>query len=171
MDKRQKLILGALAVVVAFAASEHIPGLLDGGGQSAADLQRASRDAEAVAQSLRSALGDAEIGRDVDRMMTLVAREWASNPIYVWPPSVETAADTVESDPGSDMEFTVVYGGFIQLAGQRFAILNNVEYAVGELIEGVALRVRDIQPRHVVLESSVDGEQYTILYDDIVFFE
>lgn len=81
MDKRQQIILGALAIVVVFAASEHLPGVLSGGAFGGAQVhaQVASREAETVAQSLRTTLGDAELGRDVDRMVTLVAREWSGD--------------------------------------------------------------------------------------------
>lgn len=171
MDKRQKLIIVALGIVVAFAAYEHLPGLAGGGaGSDVTRVPEAARDAKAAINAVHTVLVDAEIDGDMSRMLTSVARDWSGNPFYVWPVT-DAVGEPEEAVVARELDVDIIYAGFMEIAGRRFAVLNNTDYATGDLLEGADLRLREIHPQYVVLESTVDGEQYTVEYQDFVFFQ
>ena len=51
------------------------------------------------------------------------------------------------------LEKKILYTGFLQMGDKRLAILNGIEYEIGDRLESGDLIVRDIYPDHVVIGS------------------
>jgi flagellar basal body-associated protein FliL len=51
------------------------------------------------------------------------------------------------------LENKILYTGFLQMGDKRLAILNGIEYEIGDRLESGDLIVRDIHPDHVAIGS------------------
>lgn len=56
----------------------------------------------------------------------------------------------------------VAYTGFLQMGDKRLAIINGVEYEVGDILEPEGLVVRTINPNHVVI-AAPDKRNKTVI--------
>lgn len=79
--------------------------------------------------------------------------EWKQDPLMQIQPKM-SEEDETEREPlvlGSK----ILYTGFLQMGDKRLAIINGLEYEVGDKLEPGGLIVRNIHPNHIVIGSSV----------------
>lgn len=87
--------------------------------------------------------------------------EWRQDPLLqIQPkPSKEEAAERQPLVLNSKLMYT----GFLQMGNKRLAIINDLEYEVGDRLEPGGLILRNIHPNHVVIGSSVQKNKKVIL--------
>ena len=76
---------------------------------------------------------------------------WNKNPFYVSENSLSAkrAAKSIDQDPSKKVR--LVYTGYIEVAENRLAIINDLEYATGEPLNQPGYYVKLITPKRVVL--------------------
>ena len=77
--------------------------------------------------------------------------EWKQDPLLQIEP--EMSQEEIEKRQPLVLKSKILYTGFLQMGGKRLAILNGVEYEVGDRLEPDGLILRDIHPNHVVIGS------------------
>ena len=77
--------------------------------------------------------------------------EWKQDPLLQIEP--EMSQEEREKRQPLVLKSKILYTGFLQMGGKRLAILNGVEYEVGDRLEPDGLILRDIHPNHVVIGS------------------
>ncbi|MFO7761818.1 MAG: hypothetical protein R6V20_09435 [Desulfobia sp.] len=73
---------------------------------------------------------------------------WQRNPFYA-PPLKEEKESKGKKDNAVDKKF--IYSGFLEGGGKRIAIINGLEYEVGETLGGDKFVLQGILPGHVVI--------------------
>lgn len=146
---RQKALLGVLVLVLAFAAWDYLGGGLQLGGDSVP--ARATTNVSNFVASLTGKLSSAKVDDNGLYKALRVSQKPLDPPFYkseepfFFPNEAEAAfSTTVEG-------VEVSYKGYVQFDDARIAIINGIEYAVGDpfVIEGYV--VDRIAPNFVVL--------------------
>lgn len=147
MQKREKQILGVMAVVLLVGAYMYVsaPGK-PAPGPAATGAGRVMAD---------------EVAKNIDQVrltpqqayrLGLLTDNATGNPFYGGPGGIAMEDDPSLASGGQDF----VYSGYMKVGYKLFAVLNGVEYAVGdELAEG-GHRVQAIDKNFVILERT-DG--------------
>ena len=87
--------------------------------------------------------------------------EWKQDPLMQIQPK-ESKEDEAERQP-LVLETKILYTGFLQMGTRRLAIINGIEYEIGDRLEPGGLIVRNIHPNHVVIGSPVKKNKEVIL--------
>jgi hypothetical protein len=92
--------------------------------------------------------------------------EWASDPFLAKKLSsaVETAGGAVGGEPAN-----FAYSGYLEAGRKRLAIINGMEYQVGEQLEPGGYIVLSIDPERVILEDIGKHGQITLPFTGEIF--
>ena len=77
--------------------------------------------------------------------------EWRQDPLLQIEP--EMSPEEKEARQPLVLKSKILYTGFLQMGHKRLAILNGIEYEVGDRLEPDGLILRGIHPNHVVIGS------------------
>jgi hypothetical protein len=107
---------------------------------------------ESFAEAQRRLLDAARLHHTARWVLDQAATPWAASPFL----------DRVEAmRPLGQPVQAFVYGGYIQVGEQRFAIINGREYRIGESIAPTDFIVEAIEPDRVVLHAESGGRRVT----------
>ncbi|MDF1592145.1 MAG: hypothetical protein P1P89_11565 [Desulfobacterales bacterium] len=150
MAKREKVILVIMSVVVVFglynflfssSGAKKKPAVAVTG---VADTNKFIAD---VANSLKDAF------TETDMYIIRQARsEWSQDPFWHMERQAETRAEViVESRKEAKAEESRVYTGYLEMGAQRLAIINGVEYELGDELGRGGPVIKSIDPKQVVI--------------------
>jgi hypothetical protein len=77
--------------------------------------------------------------------------EWKQDPLVQIEPKISREEEAARQPLVLDSK--ILYTGFLQLGNKRLAILNGLEYEIGDRLEPGGLVLRGIHPNHVVIGS------------------
>jgi type IV pilus assembly protein PilQ len=86
---------------------------------------------------------------------------WKQDPLIQIQPKLSREEE--ENRKPLVLESKIVYTGFLQMGDKRLAIINGIEYEVGDKLQPSGLVVRKIDSNHVVIGSSVKKNKQVIL--------
>jgi len=98
--------------------------------------------------------------RTVERILSSCSRPWPSTIFFPrsWDMDKATTGNR-RPDAITDLDpAQYVYSGFMEMNGRKIAIINGIDYQLGEQVDGYLLET--IQPEHVIL--SRDKTRYSI---------
>lgn len=152
MSKREKILLVFVLLAGVAAAIYYLPDLL-GGGQAA--KKRAAREAQVseLEQNARKLPIINEIGRVEQYVLNNLRKEWQRDPF------LELAK--LQEAEAAKTQVGLVYQGFLSAGPKTFAIINGMEYLVGETVVDTRLRITSANEHRVVLTG--DNNVETIL--------
>ncbi len=87
--------------------------------------------------------------------------EWEQDPLVHVKPKMSREEKARRQPLRLDRK--IIYTGFLQMGDKRLAILNGLEYEIGDKLESDDLIVRNIHPNHVVIGSPVHKNKRVIL--------
>ena len=87
--------------------------------------------------------------------------EWKQDPLMQIKPQISKAEK--EARQPLVLDTKLLYTGYLQMGGKRLAIINNLEYEIGDKLEPGGLIVRNIYPNHVVIGSAVKKNKEVVL--------
>jgi hypothetical protein len=87
--------------------------------------------------------------------------EWKQDPLLQIEPKM--SLEEKEARQPLVLESKILYTGFLQMGDKRLAILNGIEYEIGDRLDPDGLIVRDIYPNHVVIGSPKAKSKKVIL--------
>ena len=87
--------------------------------------------------------------------------EWKQDPLLQIEP--EMSQEEKEARQPLVLESKILYTGFLQMGDKRLAILNGLEYEIGDRLDPGGLIVRNIHPNHVVIGSPDVKSKHVIL--------
>ncbi|HYA42620.1 MAG TPA: hypothetical protein VEF34_15050 [Syntrophobacteraceae bacterium] len=156
MTKRETIILAATAAAVVAGAVYFLTGRLPevSTGVALIDFKAlqdfASRTEEAEKKAL---LSEGQV-----RILELASTEWASDPFL----GKKLTAAKPASPKAGETHTALAYTGFV-IAGQaRLAVINGMEYQVGEVVLGSELVVQAISPQNVVVKQLNGPESFSV---------
>ena len=87
--------------------------------------------------------------------------EWKQDPLVRIEPKM--SPEEIEARQPLVLESKILYTGFLQMGDKRLAILNGLEYEIGDRLDPGGLIVRNIAPNHVVIGSPDVNSKEVIL--------
>jgi hypothetical protein len=156
MTKRERIILAVTAIAIVAGTLYFI---VDRGskvapGPARPDLKVLQDFAGLTEEALKkAALTDAQA-----YILEQASVEWVSDPFL----GRKLTAAKLESAKAAEIPALLAYTGFV-IAGQaRLAVINGMEYQVGEVVMGSELVVQAIDPQNVVVKQLGGRESFNI---------
>ncbi len=145
--KREKIILGLMAIVVLYAAFEF---LTSSKKEQGVDMGHKSAELNTFVTDLTVNLGKDTSKNLSDLVFSRAEKEWTQDPFLdskayrLWT-EAKTPAKTVPK-----MEFA--YTGYLEVGRKRMAIINGVEYREGEALDVKGFVLKTISSTRVAIE-------------------
>ncbi len=139
-----------MVLLAAYAAYTYLTPPLDGGEQQ----EQVGQLKDFVKKSSRL-IQKGELSKRQDHSINMAETGWRRNPFQA-PPLEEKEEGKKEIAVGNEL----IYSGFLEGGKSRIAIINGLEYQVGESLQGDEFIVQSISPDHVVL--GVRGKSQTV---------
>ncbi|MDY6972694.1 MAG: hypothetical protein SV775_10245 [Thermodesulfobacteriota bacterium] len=161
MTKREKMILFVMFLAVLygvyalFLSTPSKPALVDAGEES---------------KKLNKLIADVSVSLSKDNLteintqtIAMAEAEWFKDPFAEIEVSVIRGQNgelrAFDADPYRSI---LNYSGYLEVGGERIAIVNGSEYLTGDLMEKDGYIVREIHPSEVVLEIIGEQEKITV---------
>lgn len=150
ISKREKIILAVVAIVLLYAVVDVF--VLGDGAKSPSAMDQETveshlRDTDALVASVSTNFARSGLAEEEVFIIERAGLPWPRDPFFVGMPQ-ERAAEV--SDDVLLTSFT--YTGYVVMGGSQVAIVNGVDYRVGEELEEPGFVLQSVTPRHVVIE-------------------
>jgi len=160
MTNREKAIVGLmlLAVVygvyIVFFAGPNEEAAFKSGGDT--KLEALNSFITKVAEKTKSSLPEEQA-----YALQKAQSDWTQDPLIHIKPKMSREEEAQRQPLKLDRK--IIYTGFLQMGANRLAIINGLEYEIGDRLEPDGLIVRNIHPNHVVIGSPVHKNKKIIL--------
>ncbi|OPL15155.1 MAG: hypothetical protein AVO39_01770 [delta proteobacterium MLS_D] len=161
ISKREKIILAVVGVVLLYGLFDIF--ILQGGTHNPptagpVNVEQQLRETDELVVSATSALNESELATVDVYIIERAERAWPRDPFFVGMPTERI--ETAEGDKALRVTFT--YSGFIEMGAAQMAIINGVDYQVGEDLEIPGYVLRSISPQQVVIEHKELRQRVTV---------
>ncbi len=150
MTTREKIIVALMVLAVGYGVYTVF---LSGPPEEAPVKRGGDKELEAlnlfitkVADKTKNSLSNAQA-----YVLQKAQLEWKQDPLLQIEPQMSQEEKTARQP--LVLESKILYTGFLQMGDKRLAILNGIEYEIGDRLDPGGLIVRDIYPNHVVIGS------------------
>ncbi len=150
ISKREKIILGVVAGAAVVAA--YIQFLAPSGGEGGIDIQKVKQDLTSFVTSTSAAVAQAKPDEQALHALALAARPWKGDPFL----KTDEPIDLGKTEEINFPELS--YTGFVGMDTKRVAVINGVEYEVGDELSSPGFILEEIHPDRVIV--GVKGEQH-----------
>jgi len=162
MGTREKILVALMVLAVLYGAFE----LFLSPPEKRGPEKKSGPDIESVrqmAEEITSRIEQAKLTALQKNTLNLAGQQWEPDPFYVLPEEEAVAAEDSGSKGSSK---SLKYTGYLEVGDTRMAIINGVEYRMGESLEKGGGVVKRITPGHVIIESASTGERFTVPYSE-----
>ncbi len=165
MQKRQIVLLVLMALAMAYGAYELFlrPLVKEPYEASKVEVEEARKLSETMSQSMK----EVRLGEGESYVLEAASSRWSRNPFYAWPAREDNGDDPL---PDEERE-PLFYTGFLEMGGKRLAVINGLEYRVGEDLAGGRFVVQRITSGNVTLQSRKSQLEITIPYEDVILID
>ncbi len=111
---------------------------------------------------------DTRSGTDL-YIITRAAMEWTNEPFMVYHASKSKGPSTIDRKKPKKM-WSFVYSGYLETAHRKLAIINGLEYEVGDAMLPSGYVVRHISPIKVIIEKQGVTRELNLKTDRTPFF-
>ena len=154
LGKREKIILGVVAIVILYAAFDYLAPKKKNHGE---DMARKTTELNTFVTDLTAGLGK-DISKNLGALIfSRAEKEWTQDPFldgraFKLRTEVKAPAeDTRAAAP--KIEF--VYAGYLEVGRKRMAIINGVEYREGEALDIKGFVLKTVSPTRVVIGTPI----------------
>jgi len=156
MTQREKIILGVTAIAIVAGALYLIvdrgPGTAPGAPR--ADLKSLQEFASLTGEELKKA----DLTETQAYILERASAEWAGDPFL----GRALTAAKAEAAKAAEIPAALAYTGFVIAGNSRLAVINGMEYQVGEMVLGSELVLQAIDPQNVVVKQLGGQESFNI---------
>lgn len=164
MSKREKIIVALMLITVVYGAYSFFwAPAMKKAQEGAAGKGNGTLDA------MVAEIADALNGRDPTKsggyVLAQAEADWDADPFLDREIRFDDGLDAPAFDPDA-ASAGFAYSGFLKMGDRDLAVINGMEYAVGEGVEGSEFVVRQITPSRVVLGTLDDRNSFVLLLDE-----
>ncbi|MFO8032546.1 MAG: hypothetical protein R6U22_08385 [Desulfohalobiaceae bacterium] len=159
-----------MVIALAYAAFELIYSLVgDSSTPTQEEAQVEPGKAHELAASTSKALDQAQMQEVQRHVLEAAATQWSPNPFVSRPDSLtEDKGQGQPSDADAEKEQEDLpefnYTGYLEMGQTRMAVINGLEYQVGEKLEQENYVLVNIQPKRVTLKDQESRAEITVPY-------
>lgn len=160
MTTREKIIVGIMCLTIVYGAYEL---LMPKGKKPSTSREKADPSVElnAFVTEVTKKMANTGQGESYRYIVDKAGAEWTKDPflqsvtpLKKSPTAIATAKQAITVRPAPRL----VYTGYLQLGGTKIAIINDMEYAVGEKLNSNGLYVKSISAERVIV-GKIGSEQ------------
>jgi len=165
MTTREKIIVGIMCLTIVYGAYELI---IRGRTRPLPALTTTSAstgDLKSFVAEITGKLANEKVTMEYQHMIRQADADWTKDPFIQSSEPLKKRLSQVGSTPKKPKKSVkprYTYSGFIQLDDTRLAIINGIEYAVGEKLVNKAFYVKTISTNRVVLAKVNSNETIQI---------
>lgn len=165
MGKREKVLIAFMVLAIGYGGFElfYSPGPR---GVETRDLIEV-KAAQELAKSVSDSMKEAGLDQDQKYILEAASSVWSKNPFYSWPVPEDTREEAL---PEEERE-VMIYSGYIEMGRARLAVINGLEYEIGEELAGGRFVVTRITPSNVTVQSRKSQQELTIPYKDVILVD
>jgi hypothetical protein len=164
MKKREKIILAAVGVALLYAIYSLVFAPSQQGIKVATG--KGSAKAQEVSDQLSEELKKESLSDTERYILERVEAEWVSDPFLGQ--KLSSIRETAKGGAGAQAA-DFAYSGYLEVNRKKLAIINGIEYQVGEQLESGGYTVQSIDPDKVVLEDIGKHGQILIPFTGQIF--
>ncbi|MCP4670927.1 MAG: hypothetical protein GY857_06445 [Desulfobacula sp.] len=165
MNKREKIILLLTIAAALYGILDYFVFSSEEKGPKTESEYKSDNNQilKQINSNLTSLLSTAANKKNADHFINMVESEWKKDPFTKLKKPLEKMED---SDITIDNIPVLEYSGFIQINNKIFAVINEMEYTIGEHIKNTAYKIIGITPGEVVLNINKDKQMIIYLKED-----
>jgi len=162
LAKREKIILGVMAIVVIIAAFIYLSPKMKISGS--VDTAQKTAELNTFVAGLTGALKEDTVEKPGTLILARAEKEWTRDPflssrdLIKWN---EAKARKAKED-ASVTKIDFVYSGFFEVRGKKMAIINGIEYKEGEALDVKGYILKSVSPEMVVIENRGIGAKLSV---------
>lgn len=163
MKKREIIIIVVAAVFVIYGLLDFF--VFSGKAKNGVDnkiagqIEKINAFADSAGSELTAVIGKKEFP-DIGYLISKAESEWEHDPFMVY------SADQLRENGSTQETVKLMYTGFIQAGKKILAVINGMEYEIGELLKDAGYKVHSISPSRVVLLTELNKEIILQLEDN-----
>ena len=161
MTIREKIIVGIMCLAIVIGALDLIFRGKTRPGPAPTASGSSTGELKTFVAEITGKLANEKVSMDYQHMIRQAGTDWTKDPFIQSVKPLKKRLSTIGSAPKKPTKSTApryIYSGFMQLGETRLAIINGLEYAVGENLLNKAYYVKTISPNRVVLAKAKGGE-------------
>ena len=165
MSKREKIILAVVLVALLYAAYTFYP-VPSSSQRTNVVAEKELDGVRALSTQLSDELKKDTLTDNERYILERATAEWSTDPFLE--KKLSSALMPTRGAAGAQSnEF--VYSGYLEVNQRRLAVINGMEYVVGEQLESGGYIVKSIDPEKVTLEDIGKGGQMTLPFSAQIF--
>jgi hypothetical protein len=164
VNKREKIIVALMVVVVLVALISFIPSPFSGKADVSSSSQARLTELRELATKISEEVNKEDLTKTEKVILERADTAWSKDPFIG--KSLTAAA---EPGRGQARDASFSYTGFIDTGTKRLAVINGMEYEVGEMLQSGGYVVRVIDPGVVVLEGKEKQGKISVPYSGQIF--
>jgi hypothetical protein len=163
LAKREKIILGVMAIAIIFAAFIYLSPKKKSPGTTENITEKTS-ELNTFTAGLAGTLKEDTIENPGTRILARAEKEWIRDPflssrdLIKW--NEAKARKAKEDAAVTKIDF--VYSGFFEVRGKKMAIINGIEYKEGEALDVKGYMLKSVSPEKVVIENRGIGAKLSV---------
>ena len=157
MNKREILIIVVAVVIGIYGLLDYfvITGkVMNGEGEKlAAEIGKINTFAESAGSNLTAVRAKNNF-QDMDYLISKAESKWDNDPFLIYGPADIELDETILVEEIAELSYT----GFIRAGRKALAVINGMEYTIGEILKDVGYKVFKITSSRVVLLTEANKE-------------
>lgn len=159
LNKRQIIIAALMAVFVLYGAYEYL--IATPARKSAINMKNDSVEINSFVTGLTNELiKDSATGVDF-YIISKAESEWKRNP-FIEKSAYREYSAKEDAAGGKGSGIKIIYSGFVDAGNKKMAVINGLEYSVGEQLELEGYVLKNIIPSKVVLYNKNTGSEVSV---------
>ena len=161
MTKREKIIVGIMCLAVLYGAFDLFVYRKKPRYTPTQQIANPIAELKSFVAEVTKKLVNEKVSAEYSYMISQAGANWTKDPFI---PSVEPLKkrQTIEETPQKEIVAPTrsgfIYTGYLELGSTKLAVINGLEYSVGESLDANGLYVKSISPHHVVI-GKVNGPE------------
>jgi hypothetical protein len=154
MTKREKIIVGIMCLTVLYGAYDLFVYRKKPRPTATQPPANPIAELKSFVTEVTQKLINEKVSSEYSYMISQAGANWTKDPFIA---SVEPLKkqQTIETAPQKEIVPPIrsgfIYTGYLKLGPTRLAVINGLEYSVGESLDANGLYVKSISPHHVVI--------------------
>jgi hypothetical protein len=162
LNKRQIIILCIAAICVVYALYEYL--IASPASKKVITIDKKQEISDLVSGLTNDVIKDAEAGMDA-YIIARAEADWQKNPFWDRSSYKEWAA-IQGAGGGSGSAAKIIYSGYVDAGKMKIAIINGLEYRVGEQLEMEGYVLKRVTPSKVLIVNKNTGSEVEIPIQD-----
>ncbi len=150
MNEREKKIVILMAIVVVIAVIYFVLEWSSSGEAKPKAQEKGLVGLLAFVSETKKSVDEIKVSEAGQQVIKVTAKAWLKDPFLQNVTAEELGSSDLVSESISSSEF--VYSGFLQLGSMKMAVIDGMEYEVGDEVEDQGMIVVEIHPDRIVLE-------------------